>query len=314
LSGEDLENELQNVISEEGLVRAQTYADVIDILKDADQNPANSNEVWLVYIEEGRSKLDFQTTSQSTGKWNREHTFPRSLAGYFSEDIDDERDGKDIYWNTNADSLRHGNSDAHALRAADGPENSSRSNQHYGEYNGPDNTAGSFKGDVARSVLYMQIRYNDLSIESGFPDITGQMGDLDTLLDWHRNDPPDDFEMNRNNVIYTWQFNRNPFIDLPDLVEYIWGNEIGNTWNASLSNHETEIPNFIIYPNPITDKLFISGSEENYLLSIFSQDGKKVLSTTATNDSYINLKLASGIYVLKLTSKNNIYSRKIIIK
>lgn len=41
----------------------------------------------------------------------------------------------------------------------------------------------------------------------------GEFGDIETLLDWHRNDPPDDFEMNRNNIVYNWQFNRNPFLD-----------------------------------------------------------------------------------------------------
>lgn len=132
-----------------------------------------------------------------------------------------------MFWNTTIDSLRHGNSDAHALRAADGAENSARSNLHYGQHNGPSGNLGSFKGDVARSVFFLQLCYNRLSIENGFPNVTGQLGDLTTLLDWHRNDPPDDFEMNKNNVIYTWQFNRNPFIDKPDLIEYIWGNNMG---------------------------------------------------------------------------------------
>lgn len=186
----------------------------------------------MLYTEEGRAKLDFQTTSNSVGKWNREHTFPRSRGGFFSIEEDDIADGINVYWETNADSLRHSNSDAHALRATDGPENSARGNLHYGEYVGPVGTFGSFKGDVARSVLYLDIRYNGLQIVNGFPDIVGQLGDLTTLLDWHRNDLPDDFEMNRNNVVYTWQLNRNPFIDHPDLVKYFWGNKIGEVWNA----------------------------------------------------------------------------------
>ncbi|MFD2292357.1 endonuclease [Mariniflexile gromovii] len=160
-SGSVLRQAMQDIIAEEGVVRAQTYNDVIDILKEADQNPANSNQVWLVYKEIGRAKLDFQTTSTSTGKWNREHTFPRSRGGFYSIDLDDIVDGKDVFWNTTADSLRHGNSDAHALRAADGPENSSRGNQFYGQYNGPSGTLGKFKGDVARSVFYMAVRYTD---------------------------------------------------------------------------------------------------------------------------------------------------------
>ena len=73
----------------------------------------------------------------------------------------------------NADSLRHGNSDAHGLRASDGPENSIRNNQFYGEYTGPVGTLGGFKGDVARSVFYLAVRYNGLEIVNGYPDGIG---------------------------------------------------------------------------------------------------------------------------------------------
>ena len=234
----ELRQALQDIIADPNIVRAQTYTDIIDILNEADQNPANSNQVWLVYSEEGRAKLDFQTTSDNNGKWNREHTFPRSRAGYQGREEDELRDGIDIFWPTSPDSLRHGNSDAHGLRAADGQENGVRNNQHYGQYIGPVGTLGSFRGDVARSVLYMEIRYNGLQIVNGFPEINGQLGDLETLLTWHRNDPPDDFEMNRNNVIYRWQKNRNPFIDQPDLVEYIWGDQQGQVWRQTVATQD----------------------------------------------------------------------------
>ena len=89
LSGANLRQTLQNIIADPNIVRAQTYADIIDILKEADQNPENSNQVWLVYLEEGRAKLDYQITSNNVGTWNREHTFPRSRAGYYSISEDD---------------------------------------------------------------------------------------------------------------------------------------------------------------------------------------------------------------------------------
>lgn len=315
LSGTALEQALQDIVADPNVVRAQTYADIIDILQEADQNPENSNQVWLVYTEQGRAKLDFQNNASNVGKWNREHTFPRSLAGYNSIEADDTRDGKDIFWATKADSLRHGNSDAHALRAADGPENSLRGNQHYGQYNGPSGTLGSFKGDVARSVLFLQIRYNGLSIVNGYPSVSGQMGDLATLLDWHRNDPPDDFEMNRNNVVYEWQFNRNPFIDQPDLVEYIWGTNVGDTWNQNLSTDTFETSSIKVFPNPITDKLYVSGKENNYNISVFSSEGRLVLKQQVANNNYIDLKVASGLYLAKIETENNkSLIRKIIKK
>jgi len=314
LADAQLKQALQDIIANPNVVRAQTYNDVIDILKEADQNPANSNQVWLVYTEQGRAKLDFQTTSNSTGKWNREHTYPRSRGGFFSIEDDDISDGIDVFWTTKADSLRHGNSDAHALRAADGPENSSRGNQHYGQYNGPTGTLGSFKGDVARSVLYMEIRYNGLEVVNGFPNTTGQLGDLATLLDWHRNDPPDDFEMNRNNIVFTWQFNRNPFIDQSDLVEYIWGNNIGNNWSQPLSVLQFDKLDIQVYPNPTDNRIYLKGIKNETNISLFSIEGRQLKTFKINTNSFLDLNLVSGIYMLKISSEGQSIVKKIILK
>jgi hypothetical protein len=310
-----LRQALQDIIANPNVVRAQTYADVIDILKEADQNPENSNQVWLVYLEQGRAKLDFQLTSNNTGTWNREHTFPRSRAGYDSIEEDEIADGVDVFWATKADSLRHGNSDAHGIRAVDGPENSSRGNQFYGEYNGPAGTLGGFKGDVARGVFYLAVRYNGLEIVNGFPEgLVGQFGDLQTLLQWHRNDPPDDFEMNRNNVVYNWQFNRNPFIDQPDLIEYIWGNMVGETWEQSLSIEASQELKVSLYPNPTSGKLFINGINHETTIDVFSVDGRQLLTKSINQNTVLDLNFTSGLYLVKLTSQGKSVVKKILIK
>lgn len=318
LSDVALRQALQDIIANPATVRAQTYADIIAILKEADQNPANSNQVWLVYTEQGRAKLDFQTTSNNNGKWNREHTYPRSRGGFNSIDLDDIADGVDVFWTTKADSLRHGNSDAHALRAADGPENSIRSNKNYGgtEYNGPTANLGSFKGDVARSVLYMAVRYNGLAVVNGFPTTSpiGQLGDLATLLDWHRNDPPDDFEMNRNNVIFTWQFNRNPFIDQPDLVEYIWGNNVGDIWSQPLGINDTSVLEIKLYPNPTHNRIYIKGIHNITNFEVFSVEGRKIETLKIVENSFLDLNVSSGVYFAKISSGNKHTIKKIIVK
>ncbi|KAB8151889.1 T9SS type A sorting domain-containing protein [Kordia sp. TARA_039_SRF] len=314
LADMNLRDAMQTIIADPAVVRAQTYADVYDILREADQNPANSNQVWLVYTEQGRAKLDVQSGSNNTGTWNREHTFPRSLAGYNSIEADDVADGRDVFWVTRADSLRHGNSDGHALRAADGPENSSRGNQHYGQYTGPTGTAGSFRGDVARSIFFLAVRYNGLSVENGFPSTTGQIGDLVTLLDWHRNDPPDDFEMNRNNVVYTWQFNRNPFIDHPELVEHLWGNQIGVAWQQPLSTEEFTAETIKLYPNPAKNHITIAGIEQEASIEIFSVDGRKLQTNQFSGTTQIPLNLQSGVYLAKIISDGKMITKKIIIR
>jgi hypothetical protein len=314
LAGEDLRQALQAIIADQNTVRIHSYADVIDILKAADQNPLNSNEVWLVYTEQGKPKLDFQTGSSGVGKWNREHTFPRSLGGFNSIEDDDVADGIEFFWITNADSLRHGNSDAHALRAVDASENSSRGNQHYGEYNGPTGTLGGFKGDVARGVLYMEIRYNGLTIENGFPEVVGQMGDLQTILTWHRNDAPDDFEMNRNNVVYQWQRNRNPFIDLPELVEYIWGNNVGDVWDQELSITDNSLKRISIYPNPAKDYLEIKGITTETEITVLTLEGRQLKTQQISNDSTINLDLSLGMYLLHISSQGESVIKKILVQ
>ena len=174
---------------------------------------------------------------------------------------------------------------------------------------------GSFKGDVARSVLFLQLRYNGLSVVNGFPSVSGQMGDLTTLLDWHRNDPPDDFEMNRNNVVYTWQFNRNPLIDMPDLVEYIWGNNVGDVWNNSLSTPTFEKDNFVMYPNPASNKLYISGLQSQAKITIYSTEGRKVLSKNfSINDRVVNLNLSSGLYLVNISTEKTNITKKLQVK
>jgi len=308
LAGEDLIIALQDIISNTDLVRAHSYSDVKEILKEADVNPENSNQVWLVYTEQARSKIDFQTTSSSVGKWNREHTFPRSRGGFNSISADSYADGIDQYWQTNIDSLRHANSDAHGIRASDGPENSSRGNKHYGDYNGPTGNLNSFKGDVARSVLFLSLRYNGLDIVDGFPDTVGQLGDLQTILSWNDLDPVDDFEKNRNNVIYNWQNNRNPLIDLPEIVNYIWGENYGDIWFDNL-NVSTIQDAFEFYPNPTNGKIYFNSYLDK--VEVYSLNGQKLLNFK--NVDMLEINLEKGLYLVSLYKEGKSSIHKIII-
>ncbi|MBZ9650443.1 endonuclease [Psychroflexus montanilacus] len=313
-SGQELREAIQDVIAEEGVVKIHTYADVIDILKAADQNPSNSNQVWLLYREQSSPKYLFQQGSSGTGFWNREHVFPRSRGDFFSIEEDEIPTGINEWWETNADSLRHANSDAHGLRATDANENSSRGNQHFGEYVGPSGTQGSFKGDVARALFYLSVRYNDLSVVDGFPDISGQLGDLQTLLQWHEEDPADDFEMNRNNVVYTWQNNRNPFIDYPELVDYVWGDKQGEVWNQSLSINQNEFQEVSIYPNPATGYIKFKGISPNTNVELYSMTGKKVLESKVQKETQLSLDLNAGVYLVRIINDSKAVTKKLIIK
>jgi len=313
-SGLDLKQAIQDIIANPTVVRAHNYGDIEPILKVADQNPLNSNQVWLMYVEQPRSKLDFQETGINTGKWNREHIYPQSRGG-FANGTDDTPDGINVWLPTNADDILAGHADAHHLRAEDGPENTSRGNRDYGEYLGPVGTQGSWRGDVARSLFYMAVRYNALSVVNGNPANTtvGQIGDLALLLQWNQTDPSDDFEMNRNNYIYTWQVNRNPFIDYPSLADYVFGANFGQPWFSTLSNNNFDNSKIVLYPNPMKDNFVISGVSEG-TIEIYSTIGQKVFEKNINGEVAIDINLAAGIYLAKITSGNKELVRKIIVQ
>ncbi len=91
------------------------------------------------------------------------------------------------------------------------------------------------KGDAARALLYMTIRYDGTDGNTWnfnwlnnvkLPDLNEAQQSLDILLQWHKQDPPDKWEVERNDYIYSKQKNRNPFVDHPEYVSYIDFNDL----------------------------------------------------------------------------------------
>ena len=315
LSGANLKQAVQNIIANPDQVRAHSYGDVVNILKTADQNPENSNQVWLIYTEQPRSKIDYQTGSSIVGKWNREHIYCQSRGNY-GDLYNTFPDGINVWAASGPDDIGAGLSDAHHLRAVDGQENTSRNNRNYGvDYNGPASGTNTWKGDVSRALFYMAVRYNGLNLVNGNPvdGTLGQIGDLTTLLSWNQLDPADDFEMNRNNYIYTWQVNRNPFIDFPELADFIWGANTGQPWFAALATTKLSDSKVVLYPNPAQKVVMISGLI-NGTLEIYSMSGAKLYHTNFKGETQIPIDLASGIYMVKLTSDTTSIIKKLIIK
>ena len=118
------------------------------------------------------------------------------------------------------------------------------------------------KGDIARIILYMDVRYEGGDDEPNLVPIDGltsypnpQVGVLSTLLDWHTMDPPDAFEKRRNDIIYEWQGNRNPFIDYPEFVDYIYNNVSLNpveVYNVQLPTPINGEESFIVTANTLS--------------------------------------------------------------
>lgn len=317
-SGTALRQALQNIIANPAVVREHNYGDVTNIITKADENPLNNNQVWLMYVEQPRSKLDFQNSGLNTGKWNREHIWPQSRGG-FTDGTSDTPDGINVWETTNADDILAGHADAHHIRAEDGPENSIRNNRDYGlnDYNGPAGTQGSWRGDVARALFYMAVRYNGLQVVNGnLPDTTvGQIGDLATLLQWHQQDPPDDFEMNRNNFIYTWQQNRNPFIDIPALVNYIFGTQTQEVWNGVLSATPfTPKQSALLYPNPSTGEVYIAQATLFSEVKVFTTLGQLVSKFTIFDTSPYRITLDKGFYLVEIAHEGEKVIKKLLVQ
>ena len=185
---------------------------------------------------------DMYSTNQrvvyNSGMMDREHCMPRS------------------WWGT-SEYYGRANSDLNNLYPADGVANGRKSNYPLGEtanhawtntvvkvgrnsfstdYTGyVFEPADEYKGDFARTYLYMVTSYEDYAARWQDNGITSMLNNetypvfkpwaIDLLLKWHRNDPVSQKERNRNDSVFVLQQNRNPFIDIPDLVEYIWGNK-----------------------------------------------------------------------------------------
>lgn len=98
-----------------------------------------------------------------------------------------------------------------------------------------------YKGDFARIYFYMVTCYK--SVVGTWPGCDQldyatnnykafSSWSMQMLLEWHRADPVSQKELNRNEAVYDQQGNRNPFVDHPELAEYIWGNKQNTNWTG----------------------------------------------------------------------------------
>jgi endonuclease I len=235
LSGDALKAALNDIISGHTVYPyTSSGTDVWDILKATDRDPVNPANVILLYT--GWSVDAAQEYNNGNG-WTREHCWPKSH-GFPTE-------SQPAY------------TDCHHLRPEDVSVNSARNSRWYGECNEPyidgSTPTGSWtsstewvwkprdavKGDCARMIFYMATRYEgeynstagvtevDLEIMDFIPtnnnDPNPIMAVLSDLLAWHEQDPVDDFERNRNEVVYSYQGNRNPYIDHPEYACLVFG-------------------------------------------------------------------------------------------
>ncbi|MEN8732769.1 MAG: endonuclease [Bacteroidia bacterium] len=292
--------------------------DVWDILKHTDRDTANANNVILLYS--GRS-VDAAQEYNSAAGWSREHVWAKSRGDFGTSN----GAGTDVHHlrpcDVSVNSTRNNRNFDTCITCVDlidnGFNTGSKRDANFWTFEPPD----AVKGDVARMIFYMAVRYEgegsepDLELTNTLLNNTDQsplQARLNTLLHWNRIDTVSNWERNRNNIIDSfYQHNRNPFIDHPELAEYLWGDSIGYTWMPTLvdtSNSASIYKNpnieFTIYPNPTTSRIRIKAStnliREN--ITILTSTGVEVLSDVIKGeDTEINLEgLPDGIYFISI--------------
>jgi endonuclease I len=213
-SGSALKEALHDIITDHTV---KSYDDARTILQVLDVDPDATGNVLLVY-----SGYSVNGAWDSGATWNREHLWPQSRGV---------SDGP-------------GRSDLFALRPCDPGVNSSRGNKWFDISDENDQSytfparadapecsydsdswqpRSSEQGDIARALFYMDTRYEHLSLTNVITTST-QMGTLSALIQWHLDDPVDEAERLRNQLIFTeYQHNRNPYIDDEEYVMLVYG-------------------------------------------------------------------------------------------
>lgn len=241
-SSSNIKLDLYDIISAN--YNKHSYKENNTVLKYTDPDPSGNGNIICLY------------TGQSlSGGWNKEHVWAKShgFPGSSTEPY----------------------SDAHHLRPTLTTINSSRSNLDFGEVSGGKSDSygnkwdsyhfeprDEVKGDVARMMFYMETRYgaktsfnlklvNDSTTSAS--DTNGKFGNLQTLIKWHYEDPVSKEEIYRNNVIYeNYQHNRNPYIDHPEYVDYVYPSDYSTNIDVDSKKVETVISLIKAIPDTIT--------------------------------------------------------------
>ena len=310
LTGNALKTALHNIIKTDNHT---SYSGLWSAYQQTDKKP--NGKVWDIYsdVPNGTPPYQYNFGSDQCGSYNgegdcynREHLWAQS-------------------W-TNDDSKHK--TDLHHVYPTDGYVNNRRGNYAFGEVNnaswtsqnggklGSNTVSGyngtvfepidEYKGDIARALMYVSVRYYQEDSGWSTSDMTNKSVIKDwamtMLLRWHEEDPVDDKEISRNNAVYNIQRNRNPFVDYPDFAPMIWD----PTWDGVDDQYLTSML-VNVWPNPTTSTVNIKGENLNAVY-MYNAMGQLVLTVdlqNADNQSVIDVSgFNSGIYFMNIISEN----------
>ena len=285
-----------------------SYKENNTVLKYTDPDPKGSGKAICIYS--GRAL--------ESGAWNKEHVWAKSH-GFPQESYEPY-------------------CDAHHLRPSTTKINSTRSNKDFGEvlnatpdaYGNKTNNVlfeprDEVKGDIARMMFYMETRYGSNtkynlklvnSQTTSASDLNGRFGNLETLIKWHYEDPVSKEEIYRNNVIFdNYQHNRNPYIDHPEYVDYVYPSKYAGTTKPVEPSKPTPDPtpsepdsslklddyNFKKIENlsDISEGIYLIGGDTNYMVSDFMTGKDGVFACSDAPKEIFYLESTSNKWLLK---------------
>lgn len=317
LTGDSLKDRLNDIIDNhiEFPYTSSSQMDCWDVLKQADKDPNNASNVVGIY---SRFSMNGPAEYNSGQGWSREHVWAKSRGNFGT--------------------ARGEGTDLHNLFAADISTNSARNNRNFdigisryidngGTYNGSTDAftssstwvwepPDSLKGDVARVIFYMDVRYEgehgelDLEVIDSLLSNTDQSplhGNARILYNWHLIDTVNSAERARNDTIYKYQNNRNPFVDHPEFVREIYASKYGPISVGINEIHVDDI--YKIYPNPSDEYIKIE-AKEGQINEVIIYDGNgSIVSRENFNSSKVRLSTSSlnrGIYFIQITNSKGL--------
>lgn len=185
-----------------------------------------------------------------------------------------------------------------------------------------------YKGDFARMYLYVVCAYEgeihwqtNYMFTSDNEDLTTiKPWALELLLKWHRNDTVSEKELERNNVVEEIQGNRNPFIDYPELVEFIWGDMTSEEFDLGKAKCSYgTLPESVAETTESEQSIFVYQEGNNLIINaegtvqIVDMMGRVLISENISINSIDISYINKGVYIVRVIGKD-ILTQKIILK
>ena len=316
----ELKNAAYNVIH--NLTRISSYSDLPKYFMTTDVYPDGSHRWWDMYS-------DIPLYAPSFSGLNREHSFPKSWWGGLT-DVNAYIDLNHLYPSEAKANMAKSNYPLGTVDIAYTPDFDNGVVKVGYAVNGQGGGAkyvfepnDEYKGDFARTYFYMVTCYQDYTWtqkymwmlqQNTYPTLSDWAAQL--LLKWSREDPVSQKEIDRNEAVYQFQNNRNPFIDFPALAEYIWGNKKGEAFDLEhQGGGEPTGDPILITPvqdmaldfgqvaigKSITSQLFFHGENLKGTLSVRVYSGDKEMFASASSAIAANLINSEDGYWLNIT-------------